>query len=87
MRASLGQPRSQRVEQFEFPQQMRHRGGLAARNHQRVDGVEFTAASDGDRVGAGFAQRRKVFAGVALQREHSDARVRSLSASGVKSRL
>ena len=66
-------------------------------NHQRVDGVEFLAASDGDRVGARFAQRRKVFAGVALQRQHTDAGYRATlvratvgschSRAGVKSRL
>ena len=37
-----------------------------------------------DRLGARLAQRRQMFAGVALQREHADAR-RAHSA-GVKSR-
>ena len=82
----VGQPRPQRLEQIEFTQQMAHRGGLPAGNHQRVDGVQLGAAPHGHRVGAGLAQRGQVFAGVALQRQHADAAARSL-AGGVKSRL
>ena len=84
-------------EQLELPQQVRHRGGLAARNDQCVDRVEFAAATDGDRIGAGFTQRRQVLAGVALQRQHADADGASLarttfghsvhSRAGLKSRL
>jgi len=48
-------------------QQMGNRGGLAARDDQRVDSVEFLTASDTHRIGPRVAQRREVFAGVALQ--------------------
>ncbi len=64
---------------------MRHRGGLAAGYDERVDGVEFAAATDGDRVGACFAQRGQMLAGVALQREHADAGAHC--GADVKSRL
>ena len=61
-----------RLEQVEFAQQVAHRGGLATRDDQCVDGVEFTAPAHRDRVGAGLAQRGQVLAGVALQRQHAD---------------
>ena len=83
---AVGQPGPQRLEQFELAQQVAHRGGLAAGDHQRVDGVEFAAPAHGDRLGARFAQRGQVLAGVALQRQHTDAR-RAHSVGGVKSRL
>ena len=51
---------------------MTHRGGFATGNDQPVDGVEFVTASDGHRIGSGIAQRRQVFAGVALQCQHPD---------------
>ena len=79
-------PRPQRFEQFEFTKQMGHRGGLAARYDECVDGVEFAAATDGERLGAGFAQGGQMLAGVALQRQHADAGGAHCGAD-VKSRL
>ena len=81
---AVGEPGPQRLEQFELAQQMRHRGGFAAGYDQRVDGVELATAAHGDRVGARFAQRGQVFAGVALKRQHPDARCALI---GLKSRL
>ena len=51
---------------------MAHRGGLATGNHQTVDGIEFVAAPDADRVGSAIPQCAQVFAGVALQRQNAD---------------
>ena len=73
-RHAFGQPCPQRLEQFELAQQVAHRGGLAAGYHQRVDGLELVDSANGCRVGARLTQRRQMFAGVALQREHADAR-------------
>ncbi len=73
-RQPVGQPGAQRLQQVEFTQQMAHRGGLATGNHQPVDGVEFVAAPDADRVGSRVAQRRQMLADVALQRENADPR-------------
>ena len=73
-RHAFGEPRPQRLEQFELAQQVAHRGGLPAGYHQRVDGFELVDTAHGSRVGARFTQRRQMFAGVALQREHADAR-------------
>ena len=83
-RHAVGQPRPQRFEQFELAQQMAHRGGLPAGDDQRVDGVEFPRPPHGRRLGARLAQRRQVFAGVALQRQTPTCG--ALTSAGVKSR-
>jgi len=61
-RQPVGQAGAQRLQQAEFAQQMAHRGGLPTGNHQPVDGVEFVAAPDADRVGSRITQRRQVLA-------------------------
>ena len=81
-RQPVGQPAAQRLQQVEFAQQMAHRGGFATGNDQPVDGIQLAAPAHRHRLGSRFAQRRQVFAGVALQRQHADPRRRSLAAVG-----
>ena len=64
-------------------QPVEHRG-LTPRNDQRVNGIELGAAPHGQRFGSGGAQRGEMLAGVALQREHTDACAHGRP--GVKSR-
>ena len=73
-RHAFGQTSPQRLEQFEFAKQVAHRGGLAAGYHQRVDGLELGDAPNGRGFGTRLTQRGQMFSGVALQREHTDAR-------------
>ncbi len=65
---------TQRLKQIEPAQQVADGGGFATRNHQPIHRVEFAAAAHGHRLGAGFAQRRQVLAGIALQRQHPNPR-------------
>ena len=73
-----GQSLPQWFEQIELAQQQADGGGLPAGDHQRVDGVEFVTTTHRGRLRSGFAQGRQVFAGVALQCQHADARAAHL---------
>ena len=73
---ALGETRAKRLEQLELAKQMRHRGGLPAGDHQGVECLKLGKPPHGVRLGAGFAQRGQMFAGVALKCEHTDHRER-----------
>ena len=79
-RTPAGRRRAARLELVEQParvEQDRHRRGLAAGHHQRVDAVEVGGRAH---LGAwrrrASASRRRVRGERALQREHPDARTR-----------
>ncbi|BCI81885.1 hypothetical protein MTY66_35100 [Mycolicibacterium sp. TY66] len=64
---------------------MAHRGGLAARDHQGVNGIQLREAPDRGHLGARFAQGSQMLSGVPLQGQDTD--VRAHSAGGTKPRL
>ena len=51
---------------------MTHRGGFTAGKHQPVNGFQFVAPPDTDRVGAAITQCRQMLANVALKRQNAD---------------
>ena len=67
-------PLLQRLEQVEGPRELGHRGGLAARDHQAVAGLELGGTPHGDRVHTEPLEHPHVLADVALDGEDTDGR-------------
>jgi len=80
-----GEALAERIEEIEDPQQLPHRGRLAAGQHQTVDGVEFLGTAHRHRARTGGSERLEMLSHVTLQREHSDGRSchRDVSRPGV----
>ena len=73
-RQAGGKVLPERLEQPELAGQLDHRGGLATRQHDAVDVIQFRRPADRAGVCADRAQRGEMLAYVTLQSENADAR-------------